>query len=727
MLWFEFNLALLFFLILRFFPGNDEYLRGEQSLSIFSSEKVEMSRFPTKQEETFSEWLPLSEYPENLKETLLELEDKRFYYTIGIDPLAILRAAYQNYSGGRIISGGSTIHQQLARIVFASRLSGNIYLRKAQEIIYAIFLNIRFDKDRILEAYLNRVPTKFNQSGFAVASGRILGKDVHFVTKEDAISLVLLLRNPSMNLESFRKRYELARFAICPECASDISRIEKGIFENKQISVRLERPIASHYIDWIRTEYPRLSGKFLSECSLDLTETIRGILVAELSYLKQFRAEDGAVLVLRKVEEEDGTLKLVSMVGSKDYGEEVSGQVNGTIALRNAGSTLKPYLYALAMDRFGYKPSTILNDSEVSVKVDSDTSFRPKNSDLSFWGRMTLREALALSRNTPAYKTVQKLGTDFFLRSLKEAGMTHLTKDPEHYGAGIALGVGESNLLQLSRVYSLFINEGKLMRVRLGRMEDGTPVDYGSEKRILSLRSSVQIKHILADKEIRRRVFGARNFLDFPFAVAAKTGTSKDYRDSWTIGFTEEYIVAVWVGNFNGEKTANISGAFGAGRIFQSVMRHLYKDKKHSFKYPKDFEERTYCRLSGSPAGENCLTYRELLPKSDVDQEICKLDHRRNFSELSLSHESVPSILSPAEGETYLIDSTLPSKLQRIPIRILYPGEGEAGEYSYEIDEQGRKTFVGDLEATVSLRKGQHRFSLYRNGIPLEEFYFKVE
>ncbi|TGL60488.1 transglycosylase domain-containing protein [Leptospira sarikeiensis] len=727
MLWFEFYLIPILFFILRLLPSNETYLKGEQSLSFYSSEMIAMNRFPTKEEETFTEWTPLSEYPENLKSTILELEDKRFYYSIGIDPIAILRASYQNYSQGRIVSGGSTIHQQLARIIFASRLSKNIYLRKLQEIVYAIYLNLRFDKDRILEAYLNRVPTKFNQSGFSVASKRILAKDVHFLTREDSISLVLLLRNPSMTRESFSKRYGSVRSNMCKECSMDISQIESGIFENSQSSSGSNGTAASHYIDWIRKEYPDLSGKFRSELSLNLTETIRGILAAELSYLKQFRANDGAVLVLRKSEEDGGILKLVSMVGSKEYREEISGQVNGTVALRNAGSTLKPFLYALAMDKFGYKPSTMLSDSEVSVKVDSESSFRPKNSDLSFWGRMTLREALALSRNTPAYRMVQKLGIDFFLRSLKEVGMTHLTKEPEYYGAGIALGVGESNLIQLSRVYSIFINEGKLMPVRLGRMENGDTVDFGSEKKVLSLRSAVQIKHILADKEIRRRVFGTRNFLDFPFAVAAKTGTSKDYRDSWTIGFTEDYIVAVWVGNFNGERTANISGAFGAGRIFQSVMRHLYKEKKHTFRYPSEFEERTYCRLSGSPAGENCLTYRELLPKSDPNQEICRLDHHKNFSELNLSLENVPSVLSPSEGETYIIDSNLPSKLQKIPVRILYPGEGQSEGYFYEIDEQGRRPFFADVEMTISLGKGAHRFAIYRDQDILEEFYFKVE
>ncbi|TGL36813.1 hypothetical protein EHQ52_02750 [Leptospira koniambonensis] len=726
MLWLEFYLIPLLFFILRLLPIDGAYLKGEQSLAFYSSEKIAMSRLPTKEEETFTEWIPISEYPENLKRTVLELEDKRFYYSLGIDPIAIVRASYQNYSKGRIVSGGSTIHQQLARIVFSSTLSKNIYLRKLQEILYAIYLNLAFDKNRILEAYLNRVPTKFNQSGFSVASKRILGKDVHFLTREDSISLVILLRNPSMTRESFLKRYESVRLKICAECSANISQIETGIFENRQYSNGSKGTVASHYIDWIRKEYPNLSGKFQSEFSLNLTETIRSILAAELTYLKQFRANDGAVLVLRK-SEEDGALQLVSMVGSKDYSEEVSGQINGTIALRNAGSTLKPFLYALAMDRFGYKPSTILTDSEVSVKVDSESSFRPKNSDLSFWGRMTLREALALSRNTPAYRMMQKLGIDFFLRSLRDVGMAHLTKEPEYYGAGIALGVGESNLIQLARVYSLFINEGRLTPIRLGRMENGESVNFGSAKKVLSLRSSIQIKHILADKEIRRRVFGTRNFLDFPFAVAAKTGTSKDYRDSWTIGFTEEYIVAVWVGNFNGERTANISGAFGAGRIFQSVMRHLYKDKKHSFLYPSEFEERTYCRLSGSPAGENCLTYREIFPKSDSNNEVCKLDHPKNFSELNFYHEDVPSVLSPAEGETYIIDSNLPSKLQKIPIRILYPGQARSEEYSYEIDEQGRKPFFAEVELTISLSKGTHRFSIYRNQVVLEEFYFKVE
>ncbi|MDX1960390.1 MAG: transglycosylase domain-containing protein [Leptospiraceae bacterium] len=688
------------------FPGDD----WKKKLSVVMETKEGRSKSFLSKDSSHNEFLELKNFPTELVENLISIEDKRYYYHLGIDPIAIVRAIYWNYKHGKIISGASTITQQTVRILYSEDLPKDKYLRKLVEILFSIRAEVKFNKSEILEIYLNLVPFQGNIEGFSRASKFYFQKDVKFLTKEEMVSLVLLLRELKPTKEKFFSR--LDKYFVNDPNSLDKAYIEKKLFDqkkfvNKEISSSME-----HVTDWFYNYFNNTPGRFKSSISENLNSKIQGILNIENKFIKDYNAKETAAIVL-KVNRMKKRLELVALVGSLNY-EKETGQVNGAIHQRDAGSTLKPFVFALGFEEGKLFPNSIMKDEETRFKAYwQKGAYIPRNNDQKFWGTMTASEALANSRNVPAVQAIEKVGVEKFLDFLREIEINHLKHDYTDYGFGLALGTGGISLLQLTRGYSIFASDGTLFPLYLGESNQGE-ILFGKEKKIFSNITTSEIKHILSNNDLRKRAFGERNFLEFPFPVASKTGTSKDFRDAWSIGFTDEYVVSVWVGNFDGKPMDKIYGAFGAGRSMHQIFRLLAEKEKLSLNYSQELTEVKVCRLSGKLAGRSCNGYLELLPKT------------KSLSPCDGIHETkISAIHSPTQGDIFVLDPYLPLEHQKVPIKIsILPTSNNV--YSYQIFNNKEIKIEKDVNETIFLKEGSYSISLKKDNTVIQKVEFVV-
>jgi penicillin-binding protein 1C len=709
---------ILFLFLLYLIPLPKNSILQGSSLKVFSSEKILLKSFRDS-DGTFSDDRLIQSVPQFILEAIIEAEDKRFYYHIGIDPFAMLRAFYQNVKSMKVISGASTISQQLSRIIYKKYLPKNKYIRKVLEIFFALHIEVHLSKQEILEYYINKIPMSFNRTGIFAASEYMFSKDIQYLSIEEAIALAVAIRQNKFTKQSFETRVKLLAQKFSIEGISTEDLYSKIYSSKKNVSGR-SIDSAKHYYFWLKETFPQLKGNFYSYLSIDLNNKILDIIKNEMKSLYIWNTQNAAIVVLEISNSEiEQTLKLRGMVGSSDFYSD-DGQNNGALAIRDAGSTLKPLLYALAFDLEKLYPNTILSDTEtIFYEKSSASSYIPHNNDMRYWGNITVREALANSRNIPAIKTLEKVGVGNFYNFLKNLEWNHIKKEEAHYGLSIAMGTTGTSLLQLSRAYSIFPNKGMLYPITLGKDDFNHQLLIGEKKKLLSEKSTYKITHILSDGEIRRRGFGKRNFLDFPYPVAAKTGSSKDFRDAWTVGFTGRYIVGVWVGNFDGKQMSGVTGAWGAGRIFHQVIRTL--TDTNTFVYPSQFYPLKLCRKTGLQASEYCPSYIELSHISDPDTKKCNGEHGS-----LINKNSIPEILSPVSGEVFIIEKSKPIGFQKINIS-LQCNACNLGEYYYSVNHSSKEKLVKDIHFFKEPSPGSYTIELYSKNELLQKVSFYIK
>lgn len=716
----------LAFILISFLSIKPKNLEKENSYQFYSTEKFLLKEYSSDKED-YAEKLNLEETPEIFQSIILAAEDKRFFYHFGFDPIAMARAIFQNIRNRKIISGASTITQQLVRIIYKSELPKNILLKKIFEILYSIKFEIYYSKKEILEAYLNQISIRHNYSGISSASKYLFHRTQNFLTREEMISIAILIRQNQPNQEEFDIRFKNLWNKVFESDKINfelISKIKKQIFYSKKNYSRTEHLSSRHFTDWLQ-KFPKIkSGKIYTNISANQNESIHHILNQELKTIEKHHAENGAVVILKLPNIQNNfQLELASMVGSKNFNESEIGQVNGTLRIRQAGSTLKPFLYGLAFDKKILKPNSIIEDKELKLINDKNEIFIPRNNDLDFWGNITVSESLSNSRNIPAIKTYQLLGGEEFLKLLLELDLDHLDKSAEYYGPSLSLGTGGASLLQLTRAYSMLATKGKLLQLNIGKDGDGKEINLGEEKKIFSEETTYYLKSILSDNELRKRAYGKKNFFNFPFpGVAVKTGTSKDFKDAWAIGFTNEYVIGVWVGNFHGDPMQKISGGYGAGKIFHQIIRLLHKNSAKDFEYPPNFLKRKYCKLTGLIAKQNCPEYLELINTSAKSDLICNGIHSQIEP---ITQDKI--ILSPANFESFIIDSSIPLHKQSIPILIQKIDSDKKDFYFYSIDNKPKIEINSDIKENLIPVRGIHKIFIYKNNEIIEEVEFSVE
>ena len=662
--------------------------------------------------------------PSRLVDATVAAEDRRFFAHGGLDPAAILRAAWRNVVAGRVVQGASTITQQVAKLLIA-RHEGSAIERsrrgiaaKARETIVALRLEHRLDKAQILALYLSLAPYGNQIVGVERASAVYFGRPADQLTVAQAAFLAGLPQRPSgfnpyraRDAAIARQRTVLARMRARglisgDEAAEALS--ERLVFE------RSGKPlVAPHFVELaLAAAGAQRPSHLRTTIDLALQRELEGIVRSHRRSLQEHGAHNVAVVVM-----ENSTGAWRAWEGSGDYFDsDHGGAINGAVAPRQPGSALKPFTYALAFDH-GYTPASVLPDVSASFPTaEPGVVYSPRNYDNRFRGPLLARRALAGSINVPAVVLASNLGVADLLRLLHRAGLTTLDRTAAHYGLGITLGNAEVRLDELVAAYASFARNGSWLSPTMFEDEAiARRAGRGEPSRaVASPMAAYWVTEVLADSSAREFVFGRGGSLEFPFPVAVKTGTSQAYRDNWAIGYTRDVTVGVWVGNFDRASLRRSSGVTGAAPIFHDVLlaaeRHLTGRAPDSIaaiappivERPGHLERVAVCGLSGMRAGDACLSRTSEWLPADADAAACSWHHQTESGPVviwpaeyrewagsrtpqPLYHAARPapsqgqtvkvvetkglSIVSPAEGAVYLIDPTLPAQFQGLALR----------------------------------------------------------
>ena len=553
--------------------------------------------------------------PVVLKATITA-EDRRFWLHPGVDPIAIARALLHWPEGP---SGASTITQQLARRLYLRQNPGPPLLRKSREVLLALQLEARYSKKEILTFYLNEVYYGRHAYGIEAAARTYFSTSARDLDLAQAALLAGLPQLPSAYdpvvdpaPAKRRQAYVLERMIA----AGYISRLqaEEAKSEPLYLVQDVAPPIAPHFVAYALAELerlrPDLEGKpgLLIETTLNagLQQGAERILRLRLEEVRDRGAGNGALVVL-----DPNTGHILAMIGSVDFfDEENAGQINMALEARQPGSALKPFLYAAALER-GFTPATPLLDIPTTFRT-SSWPYTPWNYNRRFHGIVPLRVALASSFNVPAVRTLEQVGIDAFLEIAHRLGLRTLT-ETEVYGLALALGGGEVRLLDLTAAYGAIATGGLLVKpVAITRVRDTSGrVLYTAEsapvRRVLAPEHAYLLADILSDPAARTPGFGEVNPLSMPVRAGVKTGTTTGPRDNWTVGFTPDRVVGVWVGNADSRPMANVSGVDGAGPIWRDVIAVALRDiAARWLAKPPGLLEETVCSPAGLVPGSHC-------------------------------------------------------------------------------------------------------------------------
>ncbi|MCS6899866.1 MAG: penicillin-binding protein 1C, partial [Myxococcales bacterium] len=581
---------------------------------------------------TWMQRASLEELGPQVPAALLAAEDRRFFWHPGIDPLAILRALGQFLAHRRILSGGSTLTQQLARTLVPRprTLTG-----KVREMALALRMEASLSKRQILEAYLSQVSFGPAIRGVEAASRAFFDKPARELSLAEAALIAGMPQSPTFhdprrNPERARRRRDwiLTRMAALGLASQE--EVERALHEPLTLTHWSPEPLAPHLVQSL------LEGPWSPGPAAEVTTTLdRGLqrIAEEATRRTVKRLEAQQVTAAALVVLENATGEILAYVGSPSIHDlRRLGANDGVLARRQPGSALKPFIYELALERLGWNAATLLPDVEISFPGATGV-FQPQNYDGRLRGPVRLREALANSLNLPAVWTASQLGPEQVLERLLTLGFRSLDRPPEHYGVAIALGDGEVTLLELAQAYATLARGGLWLparAIRSFRTWDGElHVPARPEPvRKMDGRQAATLVDILSDPRARSGSFGRDTPLDFPFPVAAKTGTSKGFRDNVTAGFTREVTVAVWVGNFDGRPMQSVSGITGAAPLFHEVMMAAMVGRIPGPLPSTNFTTRTICALSGALIGPDCPHgFEERFLPEQAPEDTCTM-HR---------------------------------------------------------------------------------------------------
>lgn len=535
----------------------------------------------------------LDELPEYISQATIAVEDKDFYHHFGISLFGgMVRAIKDTYLTGEL-QGGSTITQQLVK---SSLLTPERTIeRKVKEVILAVWTERLYSKNQILEMYLNQVPYGGSAYGIEEAANTFFGKPAKDLKLEEAALLAGLPQAPSLyspylnpDLAKKRRNEVLRRMRdekfITPEQYESSTKKELAIVPLK-IDIK-----APHFVFYIKQKLEEKYGvQMVEEGGLRVTTTLdlniqqqaEQILKEEIEKVKYANITNGAIVVT-----DPATGEILAMVGSVDYFQQPNGAFNVTDALRQPGSTIKPVMYSLALEN-GYTAATLIDDVPTRIDIPGSEPYVPVNYDGRFHGRVTMRNSLANSYNIPAVKVLQSIGVDRFLNHAEKMGIDTWT-DRTRYGLSITLGGGEVRMTDMAEAFGVFASGGywnEANGIKSIDTRGNANLEFEKKEPKLVMNSGVAyiISDILSDNVARQSAFGAGSLLEIPnHRVAVKTGTTNDLKDNWTIGYTPEYLVTVWVGN-NDNTPMNqylVSGVTGAAPIWHRVMEFLLNQDK---------------------------------------------------------------------------------------------------------------------------------------------------
>ena len=634
-----FSILLFFYItILRGLPSPKELTTRniEVSTKIYDRNGVLLYKIYKDKNRTL---IPLSKVPLYVQQATLAAEDAEFYFHPGFSVRGIARSLLRNLKKGEL-TGGSTITQQLVKNALLS--PEKTMRRKLKELILAVRVEMTFSKEEILEMYLNETPYGGTAYGIEEASWEYFGKKTENLSLAEAALLAGLPKSPTkfspfgQNRESaFSRQKEVLNLMKINKFINE-EQEKAALSEKVEFNPNKKEIKAPHFVMYVRELLVDKYGEDLVEkgglevtTSLDISvqEMAQKVVKDEVDKLKNLHVGNGAALVINPQ-----TGEILAMVGSKDYFDIAGdGNVNVTTRLRQPGSSIKVVNYAYALSN-GYTLSSIIDDSPVVFRVPGQPPYSPVNYDGAFRGRLPLRSALAESRNIPAVKVLASYGVTKMIEQGQKMGITSW-KDPSRYGLSLTLGGGEVKLLDLAKVYATVANRGnrpEIMPILEVKDYKGKIWEKASPQSqpVLDPRVAFLLIDILKDNNARTPAFGSNSYLVIPNhpEIAVKTGTSNNLKDNLAVGFSQKYLVAVWVGNNDASPMARVaSGVTGASPIWNKIMRTLLADNGTvGWEVPEGMVQVPVCTLLGTLPCEGCPIRNEWFLKEKTPKEKCR-------------------------------------------------------------------------------------------------------
>ena len=540
------------------------------------------------------EWVSLDRISPHLINATIATEDATFFTNPGVDPVRIAGAALQNVEQGEIVSGASTITMQLARNLFlgSEERYDQTFDRKIAEAGLASELTRTYTKEELLELYLNLLNYGNLAYGPQAAARTYFGKPAADLNLAEATLIAGIPQSPARfdlfhDLESAKERQRTVLSLMVRHGFLTLDQAN-AVFSTEVVlggSPEIHSPSAPHFVDFVVSELDRFWGDgyvrragfhIYTTIDMALQESAQKIVFQKVAALhSRFDMNNGALVALKP-----GTAEILAMVGSVDYGnEEIDGQVNVAVSPRQPGSAIKPLLYATAFNDNLISPATVIWDTPITYKISTIEQYEPVNYDRKFHGPVTARAALANSYNVPAVKLLDAVGVERMLESARSMGVSSLHRGTDWYGLSLTLGGGEVTLLDLATAYHTIANRGVYQPPRyVLTITDGqgqTLLENGSSEgvRVITEDAASLVTDILSDDPARVPMFGAGSQLTVSRPAAAKTGTTDNNRDAWTMGFTRYLLAGVWVGNTDGHPMRNATGAGAAAPVWNEFMR----------------------------------------------------------------------------------------------------------------------------------------------------------
>ncbi len=663
----------------------------------------------------------LEDIPLDLRNATIATEDPTFYSNPGFNPLAIARALYYNIREGEIVSGASTITQQLVKTLFVGT---EVSLkRKIKEAVLAAEITRTYDKDTILEIYLNEIYYGNLAYGVAAAAETYFNKPVSELTLAESALLVGIVPAPvAHDPYTHREAALAARDAVLDKMVRHgyitAEQAEAAKAEPLTLAKRRIDMLAPHFVVYVREQLEQQYGAetlYRGGLQVETTLDLRIQKIAEqvarerISKLTGQNVTNAALVAI-----DPQTGEILAMVGSVDfYDEEIDGQVNVAVSPRQPGSSIKPLTYVAAFER-GWTPATMIMDVKTQFPDGANPPFEPPNYDGKEHGPVSVRTALANSYNIPAVKALQYIGIPSLVEMAQRLGVRSLNSP--YYGLSLTLGGGEVTLLEMTGAYSAFATSGvwrepqAILRVRDASGAVIYEYSPGPGRQVLDPRHAYLITDILSDNEARTPMFGPSSYLKLSRPAAAKTGTTNNYRDAWTIGYTTSLVAGVWVGNSDGSEMQRVPGSQGAGPIWHDFMEQalpiLEAEGKAALPFPRPagIIEVEVCSISGQKPSPDCPSRRkELFLIGTEPHEECSVHRKIGVCQVSgkLATELCPGNalelklfeVYPPDGEDWARRNNIPQPpAERCDVHtghalvaITSPREGEEVGRSVEI------------------------------------------
>ncbi len=615
-------------------------------------------------------WTSLSQISLALVRAVLLSEDRRFYRHAGVDVLAIggaLRDRLTHHS----IRGSSTLTMQLAGMLQQdeARHPRRSPLQKLRQMAQALAMEQRWNKSQILETYLNLVPWRGELSGITAAARSLFGKYPSGLDSRESAILASMLRAPNASAELVSRRAcRLLTEQSLPQYCDHLQGFVAYQLTHATTALQDDPFVASHYARRRLSQGTPDSDQLRTSIDGHLQRTVQTIINRVVHQIRHSHANDAAAVVL-----DNRSGRVLAYVGSSGT-LATARYVDNANALRQAGSTLKPFLYAQALEQRRITAASLLDDSAVNLATGNGL-YVPQNYDKQFGGWVSARTALASSLNIPAVRLLVMVTPDAFHQRLRKLGLP-LSESGDYYGYSLALGSADVTLLSLTNAYRALANRGMYSEVDWG---SGTSP---AGTRIMKEASAWLVGDILSDRQARARTFGLDSALSTPFWTAVKTGTSKDMRDNWTVGWSERYTVGVWVGNSTGASMREVSGVTGAGPVWHDIMSYLHREQG-SQQPPMPAQLKPLA-----------ITFEKNLEASRTEYFLAGTEMSRIALATSAPAASTArmAIRTPTDGTIIALDPDIPQVNQRLQLVAGTPAGGIHTNVRWYVD--GR--FLGD-------------------------------